>query len=79
MNLFRALDDAQQPEDQDQQQQSAKSDIHFKPPDLLLPSRTKFGAATFQSLRTRPDEGYGIILPIGKTPDLLDFPGLARK
>jgi len=36
-------------------------------------------AAPFQSLRRRQERAYGIILPVAKVPDLLDFLALRRE
>jgi len=65
-------DNANQPEDQDQDQDSAKTDIHAVSPLLVLmmkPSRHHHGCSRFGSDMTC----QGIILPVQKVPDLLDF------
>ena len=66
------LDDAEQPKDEDQDQQPAKTDIHDIPPLLVLmvkrswepPGCSRFVCGT---------ERQGNILPVRKAPDLLDF------
>ena len=55
MPLLLVLDDAEQPQDQDQHQDAAKTDIHDS---LLLfgfAAETMRDAASFQSLRRRQD------------------------
>jgi hypothetical protein len=73
-----SLDDAEQPQDEDQDQQAAKTDIHAIPPMFVLLVKrceqscrsTRYGAVML--LR-------GIILPARKVPHLLDFSALAGK
>jgi hypothetical protein len=73
------LNDAQEPEDQDQDQNSAETDIHDT--FLLLVLLLKRGA--LQRRSTRYGDGMnvleGMILPARNPPDLLDFWPLARK
>jgi hypothetical protein len=66
------LDDAEQPENQDQHQDAAKTDIHDTL--LLLVLRLKRGAGPHRSSRFAGGKNSdGIILPASKSPDLLDF------
>jgi hypothetical protein len=52
MTAVRASDYAEQPQDQDQDQQSTKSDIHDVPPYGLY-ARTASKRSAFQTLRRR--------------------------
>ena len=73
------LDDAEQPQDEDKDENAAKTDIHEK---LLLfgfAAETVGEASVFHSLRMRQEHAVGTILPIRNMPDLLDFPALTRK
>ena len=70
-------DDPEQPQNEDQDQKAAKTDIHRTL--LLIGSAFNQDAgATFQTLRERTDSAWGIILPLRKVPDLLDFQPLTR-
>ena len=75
-----ALDDAQQPQDENQDQQTAETDIHDT--FLLLffalkPEQARPAVPVVTQAAWIVD--WGIILPVSKTPDLLDFLGLRRK
>jgi hypothetical protein len=65
------LNDAKQPKDENKDQEAAKTDIHrfllFRVAD-----ETENMALPFPSLRWR-HQNKGIILPVRKCPDLLDF------
>ena len=74
---FCCLDNAQQPQDQDQDQQTAKTDIHDILPFRVAVETVRL-SRPFQSLRWR-DSPQGTILPVEKLPDLLDFPALCRE
>lgn len=75
--LLAFLDDAEQPQDQNQDQNTAKTDIH----DTLL---CWFCCCNGERhlvvpVVTAPVETcLGMILPVRKAPDLLDFSRLAR-
>jgi hypothetical protein len=65
-------DDSEQPENQDQDQQAAKADVHDVPPVMVL--LLKRCAARPRSTRYACDRNAGgIVLPISKGPDFLDF------
>lgn len=57
------------------------------PPRPIYMTRSSFGfggetvsvVAPFQSLRRRYERFYGIILPVCKVPDFLDFQAFSRK
>ena len=72
------LDDPEKPKDQDQDQQAAETDIHNILPFFAFSSNGGV-AAPFQSLRGRIEGVRGIILPVWKVPDLLDFLPLGSK
>ena len=72
-----SLDDAQKPQDEDQDQETAKTDIHFNSSRfVLLVKRWTSGlrSSRYGSVKKL----RGIILPVRKTPDLLDFPEIYR-
>lgn len=66
------LDNAKQPEDEDKKQYPAKADVHGEPPvfSLLLKRRLP-DSRSHRSAAGSNDRG--IILPVAKVPDLLDF------
>lgn len=72
-------DHAEQPKDEDQDQDTAKTNIHDTLLCLVLRIQTASVAVTFQSLRYRHELPLGIILPFWKVPDLLDFLSSRRK
>jgi hypothetical protein len=78
-SIRAALDDSEQPEDQDQDQQSAETDIHGLISLFGFAGETVQGPAAFHPLRPRTERSMGIILPSSKVPDLLDFQPLTRK
>lgn len=71
-------DDSKKPKDQDQDQQTAKTDIHLNSSRfvLLLKRRAVLARSIRFGFSTKPD---GIILPFRKLPDLLDFRPLTRE
>lgn len=72
------LDDAQQPQYQDQDEQPAKSDVHRTLSSVSL--RQQPGDGRSRSIRCeRVASDEGIILPLGQHPLLLDFPTLDRE
>lgn len=76
--VLRPLDDAEKPENEDQEQQAAKTDIHLFPPVFRLDVKRK--SAHCRSIRfDTVTYTLGIILPVRKVPVLLDFPALTRK
>jgi hypothetical protein len=71
-------DYAEQPEDQDQDQQSAKTDIHVLPPLCFWnENREHGGCVPTVSETVRNFARYDFTRL--KAPDLLDFPALDRK
>jgi hypothetical protein len=73
-----ALDDAEKPKNEDQDQQTAKTDVHGIPPVLMLLLKRR--AAHHRSTRCEPVMVFdGIILPAWKVPHLLDFSAFRRK
>ena len=76
--VMAELDNAQQPQDQDQDQQTAKTDIHNILPFRVATETVGPGQA-FQSLRLRHGSHDGIILPVRKSPVFLDFLPFSRK
>ena len=72
------LDDAEQPKDEDQDQQTAKTDIHVIPPVFVLRLKRASGPRRSSRYAHVPDL-RGIILPVWKRPDLLDFSTRRRK
>jgi hypothetical protein len=67
----------QQPQDEDQQQDSAKTDIHNNPPVFVLLLKRPREPAGCSRFAGGPIL-QGIILPAEKAPDLLDFRGSRR-
>jgi large subunit ribosomal protein L13 len=72
------LDDAEKPQDENQNENSAETDIHDIPP-ISVSGENRRQRAPFQSLRPRSADSNGIILPARNRPDLLDFRALARE
>lgn len=73
------LDHSEEPEDQDQDQNAAKTNIHDTFLLFGFADATMIVRTPFPSLRTRNVQNNGIILPASKSPHLLDFPALASK
>jgi hypothetical protein len=69
---------AEQPQDEDQDQYPAKTDIHRITPVLLLVLKRQ-GRARRSTRYESVTNLKGIILPIEKVPDLLDFLAPSRK
>jgi hypothetical protein len=71
------LDDPEQPQDKNEDQDSAKTDIHGSTPLLVLTvKRLRYPAGCTRFVSGLNSQG--IILPVRKVPDLLDFCYLGR-
>jgi hypothetical protein len=73
------LDNSEQPEDQDQQQEAAKTDIHIFPPYSFVGRFNRQRGLTVPFVSAAAHSFAGMILPIRKRPLFLDFLGLSRK
>lgn len=74
----RRLDDPEKPENQDQDQQTAKTNVHGIPPVFTLLEKRRAAhhrSRHFGNVIAR----RGIILPVWKTRHLLDFSAFRRE